>query len=335
MRNASSATVIVSVMMPVYNGQKYLSEAIESILNQTFTDFEFIIINDGSTDRTEEIILSYADHRIIYVKNEENLQIVKTLNKGILLAKGKYIARMDADDISLPTRLEKQITFMRENPHIDILGTWFETFGRKKYIQKLPTEHEQIKSDILFYTPLAHPAIFAKSEVLKQYKYPENYPKAEDYALWTQLISRFQFSNIPEVLLLYRLHDHQASSYPSFEQLDSSVKAANQFLIHFCDKFSKEDMAIHGEIITRKAISLDTLEEWLLKLLTANKKSHFFAEHALRESAFLIWRAQCTLPRKNSIKVINKFYSSPLFLKKRLSFFEHVKCGIKILIGIK
>jgi len=328
-------TPMISVVMPVYNGKKYLNEAIDSILNQSYTDFEFIILNDGSTDQTEDIILSYDDPRIVYVKNEENLQIVKTLNKGIALAKGKYIARMDADDISFPDRFEKQITFLNKNPHIDILGTWFETFGKKKYIQKLPTDHEQIKSALLLYTPLAHPTVFIKSEVIKKYHYPENYPKSEDCALWIQLINRVYFSNIPEVLLLYRLHNNQTSSSLAVEQLDSSVKAVNQLLVQFDNKLSKEELSIHGDIISRKTIPLDALEEWLLKLLTINKNIHFFEEYALQESIFLIWKSQCSLSRKNSMMVIKKFYSSSLFLKGRLSLFEHSKFIIKILIGIK
>ena len=113
----------VSVVMPVYNGEKYLRESIDSILNQTYTDYEFIIVNDGSNDKTEEIILSYNDNRIRYIKNEKNLQIVKSLNRGIELAKGRYIARMDADDISLPRRFEKQITFMENNLEIGVCGT--------------------------------------------------------------------------------------------------------------------------------------------------------------------------------------------------------------------
>ncbi len=326
---------MISVVMPVYNGEKYLQEAIDSILNQTFTDFEFIILNDGSTDKTEEIIVSYDDPRIVYVKNEINLQIVETLNKGIELAKGKYIARMDADDISLSERFEKQITFLQKNSNIDILGTWFETFGKKEYIQKLPTEHEQIKSDLLLYTPLAHPSIFMKREIFKQYQYSVNYPKAEDYALWIQLISKFNFSNIPEVLLLYRLHNNQTSSSLDSVQLDSTVKAVNQLLIQFDNKLSKEDLSIHDDIISRKIISLDELEKWLLKLLTINTDKHFFTEHALQKSMFLIWRSQCSLPRKNSMMVIKRFYLSPLFLKNRLSFFEHIKFIIKTFIGIE
>ncbi len=147
---------LISVVMPVYNSEKYLEEAINSILNQTFTDFEFIILNDGSTDKTEDIILSYSDSRILYIKNKTNLQIVKTLNKGIELASGKYIARMDSDDISSPERFEKLIEFMENNHEIDICSTWLETFGNRKKIWKNPLSHEEIKATLLFNSAKVH-----------------------------------------------------------------------------------------------------------------------------------------------------------------------------------
>ena len=162
---------MISVIMPVYNGEKYLCEAIDSILNQTYTDFEFIILNDGSTDKTEEIILSYDDPRIVYVKNETNLQIVKTLNKGIALAKGKYIARMDADDISLPERFEKQLKFMEQYPSIDVCGTWMRIIDKPKQVWTYPEKHEEIKAQLLFNTPLSHPTLIIKKSFFNDFKY--------------------------------------------------------------------------------------------------------------------------------------------------------------------
>src|ERR1017187_7276972 len=119
----------ITVLMPVYNAAPFLREAIDSILNQTFKNFELLIINDGSTDNCEEIILTYKDPRIRYIKNETNIKLISTLNKGIKLSKGKYIVRMDADDISFPDRIEKQVNYMETNPAIALCGTWFSSFG--------------------------------------------------------------------------------------------------------------------------------------------------------------------------------------------------------------
>jgi glycosyltransferase involved in cell wall biosynthesis len=134
----------VTVLMPVYNTEMYLKEAIDSILNQTFRDFEFIVINDGSTDSTSDIIESYSDPRIIYLQNEKNLGVATSLNKGLSIAKGTYIARMDGDDVSRCDRLEKQVAFMDANPEIGVCGTWLETIGDRNEVWSPPRNHDQI-----------------------------------------------------------------------------------------------------------------------------------------------------------------------------------------------
>jgi len=121
----------VTVLMPVYNGERYLNEAVDSILGQTFTDFEFLIIDDASTDKTPEILRSYDDPRIRVVTNEENLGLSKSLNKGLALARGEFIARMDADDVSYPYRLQVQHEFMTQHPGAGVIGSWAEYIDRK------------------------------------------------------------------------------------------------------------------------------------------------------------------------------------------------------------
>ncbi len=163
---------LITVLMPVYNGEKYLRLAINSILEQTFTDFEFLIINDGSTDRSEEIILSYDDSRIRYIKNEQNLKLIRTLNKGIELAKGKYIARMDCDDISLPCRFEKQIREFQANPHLDmVVGLAIDLYPQnliKRSIRYIPLDCDAFRFASLFEISFCHPCMMIKSEVLKK-----------------------------------------------------------------------------------------------------------------------------------------------------------------------
>lgn len=180
---------MISVVMPVYNGEKYLGVAIESILNQTYANFEFIIVNDGSQDGTEIIILSYNDERIVYLKSETNLRIEGTLNKGMRHAVGKYIARMDADDISLPSRLEKQLLFMERNPNIGVCGTWANIFGDniESHTWKCPTQSENIKIEMMFACPFVHPSVFIKRTLFNSYSYSDEFQKAEDYYLWYQL----------------------------------------------------------------------------------------------------------------------------------------------------
>ena len=194
----------ISVLMPVYNTEsKYLKTAIESILNQTFKDFEFVIIDDGSTNNVKDVILSYKDNRIKYIE-QENQGIAKTLNNGLKIARGEYIARMDSDDISLPERFEKQLSFLEKNPSISVLGTWFETFPNKKTITR-PFNPKYL--DFLESCCMAHPSIMFRKSDFDKYnlRYDENLRVSEDYDLWSRAIKFLNFANLQETLLKYRI----------------------------------------------------------------------------------------------------------------------------------
>ena len=208
--------VLISVILPAYNVQDTIKESIDSILNQTFMDFELIIINDGSKDRTEEVILSYSDDRIQYYRNEQNKGLIYTLNRGLDLAQGKYIARMDADDISLPTRFEKQVKVMEENLNIVVCGAQIIPFGvdrAKRFTLFLPEESEDLKNLLFIQTCFAHPTVMIRRQVLidNEVRYDADYSHAEDYKMWIDLSLVGEFYNIQEPLLKYRLSDGQVS----------------------------------------------------------------------------------------------------------------------------
>ncbi len=201
----------VSVIMPVYNTkEEYLREAIESILNQTFKDFELIIVNDGSTNNAEEVIKSYKDKRIRYYKNETNIGIPKTRNRLLSLATGQFIANMDSDDISLPERLKTQVDYLENNPNVSIIGSWFELFPNNLTIKHV--EHPKYL-DLLKGCCIGNPtAMFRKNE-MKKYNlhYNEDFANAEDYDLWSRAIRYLEVYNIPQVLLMYRWHETNVS----------------------------------------------------------------------------------------------------------------------------
>lgn len=203
----------ISVVMPAYNAEKYIKQAIESILNQTYKDFEFIIINDGSTDDTKHIILSYHDDRIVYLENKENSGIVVTLNKGLDYATGKYIARMDADDIAVNNRFEKQVKYLDENKNIGVLGTGICTFGKNIKEQKrvFTTNVEQLKAELIFNSCIAHPTVMIRRDVLQKYnlRYDSEFAGAEDYYLWWNIAKVSKIMTLPDVLLKYRIHETQ------------------------------------------------------------------------------------------------------------------------------
>ncbi len=213
--------------MPVLNGEKYLNRAIESVLGQSFSDFEFVIINDGSTDKTEEVIKSYHDQRIVYLRNDQNLGLAKSFNIGIRVARGQFIARMDADDISITDRFEKQLYFLEKHKDVDIIGSsviLINKDGRRLKKIKRPTNHIEIKWQSLFSTPLFHPTVMARSEVLKENLFDESYHNSEDYELWSRLLftTDTRFANISEPLLLYRTFSNSFT-----QKLDSDKRAVS------------------------------------------------------------------------------------------------------------
>ncbi|AAK80133.1 glycosyltransferase involved in cell wall biosynthesis [Clostridium acetobutylicum] len=211
---------MISVIMPVYNCEKYLEESIESILKQTYRDFEFIIVNDGSNDKSIDIINKYAndDNRIVVVSRDNNMGMVYSLNEGIDRAKGSYVARMDADDIALPERFERQIEYLNKNKDVDILACKVEAFGDVSREQKLEREHwynvdlnnsESIESLFLENCYIAHPSVMMKMSVLKALGgYNLNYKRTEDYNLWLRAIAKgYKIAMLEEKLMKIRLHN--------------------------------------------------------------------------------------------------------------------------------
>lgn len=198
----------ISVIMSVYNCEKYLKQSVDSILNQSYKDFEFIIINDGSTDRSREILESYKDDRI-RLFNNKNKGLTKSLNEAIRYSNGKYIARMDADDISLPERFKKEINFLDSNRDIVMCGTWADFIdenGKLLREFKRPVTDKEIKREIIFHNPFIHPSVMMRKTVFNEIGfYDESFRYAQDYELWTRIVTKFKTANIPEKLLEYRL----------------------------------------------------------------------------------------------------------------------------------
>ncbi len=223
----------VSVLFPVFNTKgEYLRKAIDSILSQTFSDFEFLILNDASTNNVEEVIKSYTDPRIKYFKNEKNLGISGSRNKLIDLAKGDYFAVMDHDDISLPDRFQKQVDYLDNNPDVGVVSSYVGYIHRKGRVDKNPTNHEDICMALFARCgSLIHPASMIRKSVLldNNLKYESEFTPAEDYALWCRLMTHTKFHNIPEILFLYRKHSTNTTKTQA-EKLEKSVIGVHAFL---------------------------------------------------------------------------------------------------------
>lgn len=214
----------ITVLMSVYNGERFLREAIESILNQTYREFEFLIINDGSTDSSREIILSYNDPRIRLIDNEPNIGLTRSLNKGLRLAKGEYIARMDADDISIQERLEKQFKFMEKRLDVGLVTSWYEVIDEKNSCISIINDERTFENMYYFFTfgnQFPHSStFFRKKNVMDLDGYDERYKRSQDYDLWFRLSRVTRIEMISEVLLKWRKTDINISNMFKNEQTD-------------------------------------------------------------------------------------------------------------------
>jgi hypothetical protein len=228
-------TVDLSVIMSVYNGDAYLREAVESILSQTYKAFEFIIIDDASNDNTFAILAEYEkqDPRVKVQHNKENIGLTRSLNKGIASAKGQYIARMDADDISLPFRLEKQIAFLKTHLETGVLGSAVELIdaGGQVIGQRIyPTDSIIIRWRLAFENPLCHPAVLVRRELLQAHQYDPNLDTAQDYELWCRLVGKTKLANLPETLLRFRKHGENLTYRKGKQQRENSLKTSSKYI---------------------------------------------------------------------------------------------------------
>ena len=229
----------VSIILPVYNAECYIDEAIKSILHQTFTNFELIIINDGSTDNSLDIIKknSLLDQRI-KLYSRKNQGLVATLNEGISIARAKYIARMDSDDISSPDRIRMQFEHLQAFPALDLISCAFVPFktnGLQEPVIRHPTNPLLLQFLLSFCSPICHPAVFARSAVLKNFAYRSDII-AEDHELWCRISSIHDIGNQSEVLLHYRLHDKSITANNKKRIRRSTFKFG---LLHFIKHYKK------------------------------------------------------------------------------------------------
>jgi len=220
-----SAPPLVSVLMAVHDEDDYLESSVASILGQTFSDFEFVIVDDASSnERTAKILAGLKDSRIRLVRNNVNSGLTHSLNKGLGIAKGKYIARMDADDISTPERLEKQVLFLEGHPDVGIIGTGFclmDAAGRKLKYKRMPSSDLGVRWMGLLSNPFVHSSVMFRRETLlsKHLQYDETLPVTQDYDLWMRLLRHVRGANLNEYLLLSRVHAASVSVKRREEQL--------------------------------------------------------------------------------------------------------------------
>lgn len=280
---------LVSVVMTAYNAEKYIAEAIQSILDQTYKNLELIIVNDGSTDRTLEIINSFDDNRIRLVNNERNLGAAESSNKGIEIVQGKYIARMDADDISYPNRIEKQVNFLEQHEDIHVVGTFlkvvYEDTDEPDIVWKYSIDPKIIRSALIFNPGVAHATLMFRREVFNTVKYDTSLCSAIDYDLYCRLSRNIKFSNIPEILYIYRRHKNQMSTGINSKQQKNAKKIRLKMLQNMGVVPTESELELHQEISNGiiNNFSLSEIIFWLEKLVYMNDTTKFFPTEEFKE----------------------------------------------------
>ena len=275
---------LVSVTMPVYNGEKFIGETIESVLNQTYKNFELIIVNDASTDGTKEKILSYSDPRIFLYENPVNSGIVSTRNNCLNYAKGKYVAVLDSDDLSSPDRLEKQVKFLESNSDHGLCGSHFIIIDSNGIISSrniVPLSFSEIDTFLIFNNCFLHSSIMVRRDLITAFRYTEGYDIIEDYELYYRLAKVTKFANIPIFTTKYRLHGKNQTIEKLDVMLSLRKKMDERILNDFNIPFTTEELNLHSNFMNsnfskfNNNIELLKLEKWLLKIYALLNKEKY------------------------------------------------------------
>ena len=330
-------TPVISVILPVYNADRFVGEAISSILNQSFSDFELIIINDGSFDASESVVKSFTDERIVFLNNDVNKGLIYSLNLGICCSRGKYLIRMDADDVCFSDRCLKQFNFMELNSDVVVSGGQMEDYDKKSVTSKVETNSDKLKASLLFSCVLSHPTVIMRADIIKSQKflYDESFPHSEDYELWSRVCRSFKIANLEDVILRYRFHSQQVSKVFSHVQVDGMKRCQKMQFKAANFSFSDVELDMHSKIArlnfenTRSFFVAANL--WFIKLYRSPELNNVYNKNALK-NVIGCWYYNLTgelLNAKTPIK--RNILLSPLTYRS-LDISQFIKLMIKIIV---
>ena len=277
-------SILVSIIIPVYNVRPYLAEALDSVLNQTYDHLEIIIIDDGSTNGTWNYLSSLSDDRIRLIRNKTNIGVTKSLNIGLRAARGEYIARMDADDISVPDRLEKQLAYMESHPETIMCGSAVQNFGEVNSIRRTKIKDiDTYRIKTLFYYPgPIHPTMFIRHSILNAHRieYDESLVYAQDYALCAELGKLGNVEILSDALLYRRIHSLRISQKHYEFQKQCSMKTQSKLLHELLDNITDEEKNLHYQFSYEKrfegAADVFRCASWYMKLIRANNQKKVY-----------------------------------------------------------
>ena len=329
----------ISCVLAVWNGEAHLAGALRSILGQTFQDFELIIVDDGSTDGTVEILRRFQrEDRRIRLHDQPHAGLVAALNFGISLATGEYIARMDADDLCAPERFEKQVQYLDTHPVVGICGTWIETFGQgSNEVIRYPSDDGAIRCQLLFSSALAHPSTMLRRSVLMRHglQYDERAVNAEDYDLWVRASEHTRFANVPAVLLRYRVHPQQVGRRCAEKMEVSSQDIRLTQLARLGVSPTPEERQLHQDLsrwrFESSAAFLRSTREWLGKLVAANASARLYGDAELLAVLGQRWSEVCLLATQEGVQTLIAFWCAPRLALSVLSLWQHTKFVMKCL----
>lgn len=277
----------ITVLMPNFNNEPFLKEAIDSILNQTFDNFIFLIVDDGSTDNSLDIIKSYSDKRIVLIEKNKNSGIVDTLNIGLEYITTKYAIRMDGDDISTENRFEVLFNFMENNPEIGVCGSEIQTFGDSNGLWKYNTEKDKIKARLIFNAGVGHASCIFRMDVFKKNNiiYSNKHPYMEDYDLFSKLKKYTEFGNVTQALYKYRILKHNSTVKNRDTVFERYRNMYKDVLIELEIEPTKKNIETHFDFFINPTLSFKIIDykKWLDFLILQNKKTHIYPQKALEE----------------------------------------------------
>ncbi|WP_303312080.1 glycosyltransferase family A protein [Hymenobacter sp. BT730] len=308
----------VSVLVPVYNVEAYIQETLQSLLNQTFQDFEIVIVNDRSTDRTAERIQALNDPRIRLYTNPVNLGRAGSDNFGMTLVKGDLVAKMDGDDLCHPERLAKQVAFLDAHPEIDIVGSWVQCFGAGQMLFKYPPQPADARAMMVFNMTIGNPSVMLRSSLWQSrgLHYNEQLRQTEDYDFFGRYLPLLTIANLPEALVQYRVLAHSVRPAIYDERLRVANEIRERLLKTFGVPYSARELHLHNTISHHPFhlgdITLAEVHEWLWKIHTSNQQSGFADSAAMLRAVAERWFLTCYLNPDRSYNSWREYYSQPL-----------------------
>lgn len=331
------ADPLVSVLMPVFNGERYVRQAVDSVLAQTYKNFELVVVDDGSTDKSAEIVEATGDERVRVVRKAENSGLAAARNTALDEARGEYIAWLDSDDKARPRRFEAQARLLETRPDVGLCGSWVETFGlgqRRRW--RYPTESAELKCRLLFDDPFATSSVMLRKAALESAggRFDMAFPPAEDYELWERISRQWALANLGTVLADYRIHGNQTSVVHSDKQREAVWRVQERQLAKLGIQPTAQQKATHlrvgvdwcrdgGAEFTQEA------EHWLGQLLEANALAGAFPQETFREVIAERWWHVCLAAAHDGWGPWRQFRRSKLSQSRRIGFAKKGKLALK------